>query len=489
MTGSSLDLSRKEFEQLISQASAIILDKFDTLGNRKAFHDYPQKEIESWFNEKLPEDGLDFKQVLQITKEKITDTATDNLGKHMYAYVMAGGNQMSIIAEMLASTINQNVGKWHLSPSISEIEKRVIQWGAEMIGYNGKVGGVLVSGGSAANLHGLTIARNIFFEKNEIRKKGLFNQKPCTIYASKEVHGCVDKSAEFLGIGSNQLRKIDCNPDFTINLTALESEILNDLNKGYEPFCIVGTAGTVNTGAIDNLTALANLANIYNCWFHVDGAYGGLAACLNSIKQEYAGIERADSVAMDFHKWLYQPFEVGCILVKNWDTLRSAYFKKADYLDASLEHEGRLDFNEHTFQLSRNAKSLKIWMSLKMYGMRQIRKMIQKDIDLTHYLSDQIETSDDFELKSRSHLAVCCFRYIGKRTGEEEITRLNQQLILALEKDGRVFITGTKLDGNLVIRACIINHRKQKEDIDYLLTVIREVAKTIHGTSKIQKEH
>ncbi len=479
MSSSSLDLSREEFEQLISQASEIILDKFDNFGHRKAFHDYPQKEIESWFNEKLPEDGIDFKQVLQITKEKITDTATDNLGKHMYAYVMAGGNQMSIIAEMLASTINQNVGKWHLSPSISEIEKRVVQWGADMIGYNENVGGVLVSGGSAANLHGLTIARNIFFEKNDIRKKGLFNQKPFTIYASNEVHGCVDKSAEFLGIGSNQLRKIDCNPDFTINVDALESEIQNDLNKGFEPFCMIGTAGTVNTGAIDDLNALADLAKKYDCWFHVDGAYGGLAACLDSTNQEYAGIERADSVAMDFHKWLYQPFEVGCVLVKNWTTLRSAYFKKADYLDTSLEHEGRLDFNEHTFQLSRNAKSLKIWMSLKMYGMRRIREMIQKDIDLTHYLSDQIVASDDFELMARSHLAVSCFRYVGTLTNEKEITKLNQNLISALEKDGRVFITGTKLNSDFVIRACIINHRKQKEDIDYLLTVIRDVAKSL----------
>ncbi len=479
MSNISLDLHRDEFEKLIELASNIVLDKFEHFEDRKAYHHFPQYKIESWFDEDLPEEGLGFEEVLKLTKVRVTDTATDNLGKHMYAYVMAGGNQMSIIAEMLASTINQNVGKWHLSPSISEIEKRVVQWGADMIGYNENVGGVLVSGGSAANLHGLTIARNIFFEKNEIRKNGLFNQKPFTIYASKEVHGCVDKSAEFLGIGSNQLRKIDTNADFTINLNTLESLIQDDIKNGFEPFCIVGTAGTVNTGAIDDLNALADIAEKYDCWFHVDGAYGGLAACLDSIKFEYDGIERADSVAMDFHKWLYQPFEVGCVLVKNWDTLRSAYFKKADYLDTSLEHEGRLDFNEHTFQLSRNAKSLKIWMSVKTYGMRRIRTMIQKDIDLTHYLSDQIEASNDFELMSRSHLAVSCFRFVGGLKNEEKITELNQTLISALEKDGRVFITGTKLNGKFVIRACIINHRKQKEDIDYLLEVIRDVAKSL----------
>ena len=211
------------------------------------------------------------------------------------------------------------------------------------------------------------------------------------------------------------------------------------------------------------------------------GAYGGLAACLNSIKHKYKGMERADSVATDFHKWFYQPFEAGCILVKNWDLLRRAYFKKADYLDTSFEHQDRLDFNEHSFQLSRNAKSLKIWMSIKTYGMRRFREMIQKDIDLTHYLSDQVEASDDFEIKSRSYLGVSCFRYVGNYVKESKITAINEQLIPALEKDGRIFITGTRLNGEFVLRACIINHRKQKEDIDYLLTVIRDVAQTIQS--------
>jgi len=479
MNNDSLDLGRDEFEQLLNKTTEIVLSKFEGLNERKAYHSYNHSKVASWFDETVPENGMEINDLLNLTKEKIIDIATDNVGKHMYAYVMSGGNQVSIIGEQLASTINQNVGKWHLSPSISELEKRVVQWASEMIGYGNKVGGVLVSGGSSANLNGLTIARNIFFEKNEIRKKGLFNQKPFTVYASKEVHGCIDKSVELLGIGSDQLRKVGTNPDFTINLIALEKQIRKDIKVGFKPFCLVGTAGTINTGAIDNLEALADLAKKYTLWFHVDGAYGGLAACLDSIKDKYSGLNRADSVAMDFHKWLYQPFEAGCVLVNNWDTLRRTFYKKADYLDTKLEHHGRLDFNEHTFQLSRNAKSLKIWMSVKAYGMRRIRSMIQKDIDLTHYLSDQVEAANDFELKARSHLAVSCFRYLGNHINEIKINSLNKQLIPALEKDGRVFITGTRINDEFVIRACIINHRKQKEDIDYLLNVIREIAETI----------
>lgn len=480
ITKKTLDADPVEFRRMLEESIELVLNQFTGFEERKAYHYHPQEAMESLFSEDLPAKGIPFEQLLSEVKEKVMDTATDNMGHHMYAYVMAGGNQVAIIAEMLAATINQNIGKWHLAPGISEIEKRVVQWASQMIGFGDKAGGVLVSGGSAANLSGLTIARNIYFHDLDIRKKGLFNQKPFTVYASKEVHGCVDKSLEQLGIGTDHLRKIETGPDFRINTGKLREAIEADLNAGFQPFCVVGNAGTVNTGAIDDLDALSSIAKEYELWFHIDGAYGGLAASLDTLSSQYNGLEKADSVAIDFHKWLYQPFEVGCVLVKDWNTLRRAYFKKADYLDTTLEGDNkRLDFNEHTFQLSRNAKALKVWMSLKAYGMNAIREMIQKDISLTHYLSDTLEASDDFELKSRSHLAVNCFRYTAGLTDSKEIDRLNKALIPALEKDERVFITGTRLNGEFVLRACIINHRKQKESVDYLINVIRETGQKL----------
>ncbi len=479
MNTTSLDLSNEEFKQLLDKSSELVLEQFNNMDTRKAYHYHSQKEVERWFDEELPQMGMDNFQLLEEVREKVLNTATFNMGPNMYAYVMAGGTQMSIIAEKLATTINQNVGKWHLAPAINEIEKRIIQWGGEMIGFSNNAGGVLVSGGSAANLAGLTVARNIFFQKNDIRNKGLFGQKPMIVYASKEVHGCVDKSVESLGIGSGQLRKITTNPDFTINLKALEAQIQEDITTGFQPFCIVGNAGTVNTGAIDDLEALAGIAKQYNLWFHVDGAYGALAASLDSISHKYKGIALADSVAIDFHKWLYQSFEAGCLMVKEWSMLKNAYFKKADYLDASLEQDNRLNFNEHYFQLSRNARALKIWMSMKSYGVNRIKEMIQKDIDLAEYLADEVEKSPDFQLKARSPLAIACFRYTGTLHNEADIRSVNRKLIHGLEKDGRVFITGTKLHDEFVLRACIINHRKQKQTMDYLLNVIREVAKDI----------
>ncbi len=473
----TLDLSLEDYKGLLDRSTELVLQQFERIEQLKGYHDFPQGEVEKWFDEPLPKTGMDASQLLDEVRQKVLQTATGNLGPHMYAYVMSGGNQMAIIAEKLATTINQNQTKWHLAPALNEIEKRVIQWTAELLDFPKDSGGVLISGGSAANLTGLTVARNIFFEKEGIRKKGLFGQKPFVVYASEEVHSCVDKSVELLGIGTNHLRKIATDAQFRIRLYTLKEQIQEDLKNGLHPFCLIGNAGTVNTGAIDDLDALADLAEKYQMWYHVDGAYGALAGILDSLTSEYRGMERADSIALDFHKWLYVPFEAGCTLVRSWDKLKRTYFKKAAYLDTELANDGnRLEYNEHYFQLSRNAKAFKVWMTIKAYGMDRIKAMIQKDIDLTQYLNDLVRDAEDFELVADSKLAVSCFRYIGKMTSREEIVEFNRRLMPQLEKDGRVFIMGTSLKGEYAIRACFINHRKTKATTAYLLRVIREVA-------------
>ena len=208
MSNKSLDLSPDQFAELLNRSSELVLKKHSNLEGQKAFHDFSPKEIESWFDESLPQEGMSDMELLDFVDEKkLLNTATNNLGPYMYAYVMAGGSQMSIVGDTLAATINQNVGKWHLAPAISELEKRVIQWAGEMMNFSPSATGVLVSGGSAANLTGLTVARNIFFEKSDIRKKGLFGLKPFTAYASSEVHSCVDKSLDELGNRNRSFKK------------------------------------------------------------------------------------------------------------------------------------------------------------------------------------------------------------------------------------------------------------------------------------------
>jgi aromatic-L-amino-acid/L-tryptophan decarboxylase len=480
MIQDSLDYSHEEFKDILDKATDLILATYESLDEQRGYHHNQPSEVASWFDQSVPAEGTDFTSLLSEVKSKVYDTATGNLGQHMYAYVMSGGNQISTVAEMLMSTINQNNTKWHLAPSMAEIEKRVISWTTEIIGFTASAGGAMVSGGSEANLSGLTVARNMFFKKFDIGNNGLFGMKPFIVYCSTEAHNSIDKSTALLGIGSNHIHKIPTHNDLTINVHALETQIIADIAAGYTPFCIVGNAGTVNTGAIDDLEALADIAKKYHSWFHIDGAYGGLASTLPSLRIYYKGIERADSIALDFHKWLYQPFEIGCFLVRDWEQLRETYFKPAAYLGSTTPKlTNRTEFNEHYFQLSRNAKAFKVWMSIKAYGLTKIKQMIQKDMDLTHYLADLIKNDDDFELISETHLAIVCFRYVGNLKSETEIEHFTEKLMPALEEDGAVFITSTKIHGKLVIRACLINHRKTKSSIDYLLDTIRRVAKTI----------
>ena len=477
----SLDYNLNDFKELLYRSSELIIDRFEDLENAKAFSGLKPEQVRDWFDESIPEEGMNPADLLSIVKEKVMDTATLNMGPNMYAYVMTGGTHISILAEMLASTINQNVGKWHLAPVISEMEKRVVSWGAEFISYDKEAGGVLVSGGSSANLTGLTVARNMFFEQDNIRLKGLFGFPPFVVYASTEVHGCVDKSVELLGIGSDNYRKIPTLNDFTIDVSALKDQIEKDLSDGLKPFCIVGNAGTVNTGAIDPLDQLASLANKYNMWFHVDGAYGALAV-VATPKDLFRGLEKADSIAIDFHKWLYQPFEAGCTLVKNWSMLNKTFYKKASYLSTDSTNDGRFDFNDHHFQLSRSAKALKIWMSFKAYGKKRLTQMIKKDIELTQYLAKELDAAKDFELCNSPDLGIVCFRYLGKNPempDPDSIDNLNRNIIPALESDGRVFITGTSLNNRPVIRACLINHRLQRRNVDFLLQVIRDVGQSV----------
>ncbi len=473
----NLDLTPESFHQLMESAHGLIKEFYVNIGAQKGFHAYPQREVESWFDEPLPMEGMEHGTLLQSVREQVFLPATGNAGPNMYGYVMAGGNQVSSVADLLAATVNQNATKWHLGPSMTEIEKRVVKWAAEMIGFTPSAGGVMVSGGSGANLAGLTVARNIHFRHADLRSNGLFGMKPFTVYCSTETHNCIDKSVAELGIGTRHLRRVPAGPDFRADLNAIETEINADIANGFTPFCLVGNAGTVNTGAVDDLEGLAALAKKYDMWFHVDGAYGGLAASLEHLRDHYRGMELADSIALDFHKWLYQPYEIGCVLVRDWSILREAYLKKAEYLDNSLQQmEGKLEFNEHFFQLSRNAKAFKVWMSVKAYGFRRIRAMIAKDIALAGYLADQVEQSADFELCSRDILGITCFRYTYGLNGEAEVAAFNQRLIPALEADGRVFITGTKLQGKFVLRACVNNHRKERASIDHLLGTIRSVA-------------
>jgi glutamate/tyrosine decarboxylase-like PLP-dependent enzyme len=305
-----------------------------------------------------------------------------------------------------------------------------------------------------------------------------------TMYVSTEGHSCLDKSVDMLGIGREHLRKIPVGPDFRIDLEKLEQKILEDQSKGFLPICIIGNGGTVNTGAIDPLNDLAALAKRYHLWFHIDAAYGGPAASTSLAASMFSGIEKADSVATDGHKWLYVPYEVGIALVKNKKVLSNAFRIVPDYLRSDPSSSDRHNPTEFHFELSRSFKALKTWMTFLAYGAPALRKAIESNIETMWFLAKLIDSSDDFERMAPVPLSIVCFRYKTADPqfwdDEEYLSLLNQKILADVENDGRVFLSGTILNGKQVLRACSVNHRTDLQHVQFLLNVLREIGANAH---------
>lgn len=479
----NLDFQPEQLRELLYQASDIVVRLYTNIGKKKIFHEKSPIEVQALFDEPLPRKHDDIRRLLDRVESDVFGAATLNISPHFLAYVMGGANHVGILAELLGAALNQNCTKWHIAASAAEIEQQVVRWIAEFIDYPSDAGGVLVSGGSVANLTCLAVARKVK-APFDVAKDGVGAGPPLTVYVSAEGHSCLDKSLDVLGLGKNQLRKIPVKDDFTINVEKLEEQILEDKSAGYYPICIIGNGGTVNSGAVDPLDTLADICSKYNLWFHVDAAYGGPAAATAIARDLFKGIERADSVALDPHKWLYVPFEAGCVLVKNRQDLRDTFSILPDYLRSDVDKSERLNFMEYSFQLSRNFKALKVWMTFKAYGAEMLRAAIQENITTMRYLASLIDQSDDFERLAPVPLSAVCFRYrtddVQYHHDEEYLSSLNKKLLDAVEKDGRVFITGTMIRGKTALRACCVNHRTQPRNVEYLLSVLRELGSNVH---------
>ncbi|MFQ5796783.1 MAG: pyridoxal phosphate-dependent decarboxylase family protein, partial [Candidatus Bipolaricaulia bacterium] len=474
----NLDLELESLRELLYHASDIVVRLYADFDNKRIFHGKSPAEVRALFEEPLPREPQDVRSLLESVERDVFSGATLNISPHFLAYVMSGANHVGILAELLGAALNQNCTKWHLAASAAEIEQQVIRWIAEFISYPSDAGGVLVSGGSVANLTCLAVARKVK-APFDVSKDGVRAGPPLTVYVSEEVHSCIDKGIDMLGLGKDQLRKIPVNDDFTINEEKLEAQIMEDKSSGYFPICVIGNGGTINSGAVDPLETLADICAKHDLWFHVDAAYGGPAAATEIAHDLFRGIDRADSVVLDLHKWLYVPFEAACVLVKHRQDLRDTFSILPDYLRFDVDKSERVDFMEYSFQLSRNFKALKVWMTFKGYGTERLRATIQENIKTMRYLADLIDQSDDFERLAPVPLSAVCFRYRTEDAqyhhDEAYLSSLNKKLLDAVEKDGRVFITGTMIRGKTALRACCVNHRTQPSHVEYLLSVLREL--------------
>lgn len=471
----NLDRPTGEFRSLLHQASDYIVDFYSEIPSRKVFPGGTPESVRALFDGPLPEAGTAAEEILQRLIPQVFDNSTLNLSPRFFGYVISGGSQIGVIAEMLAAALNCNHGKWHLAAAGTEIERLVVRWIAEFAGYRQNAGGIMVSGGSMANLTCLAVAR-AKAGGSQIGAQGLFTLPKLTLYASTETHSCVEKSMDLLGLGREQVRKISVSADLTICLEELERKILEDIEAGYKPFCLVGNAGTVNSGAVDDLDALADIAEKYKLWFHVDGAYGAPASAVALTKPMFHGIDRADSLAFDPHKWLQVPFEAGCALVRSWEDLRDTYSLIPDYLRSETNSDERFDYFEHGFQLSRNFKALKVWLTFLAYGATQLRQVIEDNILTMRYLGELIEQSSEFELMAPVALSIVCFRFHPKGFPESGLDDLNLALAKSLETDGHFFLTSTKIHGKIALRACCINHRANNAIVEELLQHVTQLA-------------
>jgi aromatic-L-amino-acid decarboxylase len=468
MTKPAFDLTPEEIRRLGALAVDAVAAHREELLSRPVFGKIGA--LAPVFEEPVPEDGRPFEEVLAFVREHILPYPMGNSHPRFFGFINASADPVGILADLLAAGMNPNC--WGGDHAAIHVENRVVRWLAEMLGYPTAAEGILVSGGSMANFTALAAARRAKSPGN-VREEGLAGSRPLVVYASDQVHSCVDKAVDLLGIGTNHLRRIPTDERFRIRMDALGEAVAEDRRSGLSPAIVVGNAGTVNTGAIDPLDELADFCGRESLWFHVDGAYGAMASIVPSLRPLFAGMDRADSIAADPHKWLYVPYEAGATLVREPGRLAATFRKFPEYLasDPESPFPGPAWFAERGVELSRGFKALKVWMGLKTHGRRAYAEQIENDVRLARFLATEVDRRPDFERLADSVLSIANFRYrpAGRDLAETGLDRLNRRIIHRLVGDGRFFLAPTILKGKTALRVSITNFRTREEDLIALL--------------------
>jgi glutamate/tyrosine decarboxylase-like PLP-dependent enzyme len=448
-----------------------MMDYIQTVRERPAWEHIPD-EVKARFSAPLPIEPQPLGEVYEEFRRDVLPYPIGNIHPRFWGWVLGTGTVTGALAEWLAAMMNTNTGGGD-HHSANHVEKQVIDWLIEIMGFPTEAGGVLTSGCSAANLIGLAVARSARAGM-DMRRRGL-RAAPRTmlVYASEQAHSSVQKAVELLGLGSDALRLVPVNDAFQIDLQALRAAISRDRREGRLPACIVGAAGTTNTGAIDDLEALADLCRQEDMWLHVDGAFGAWAILAPGARGQLAGMERADSLAFDLHKWMYMPYEIGCVLVRSASAQRETFALTPAYLAHGEGGQGLTGgdlpwFSDYGFQLSRGFRALKAWMSFKETGVAQYGRLIQQNIDQARYLAERVEAAPELELAAPVPLNVVCFRYVRAGLDDAALDEINKRIVVDLQETGIAVPTGTKIRGRYVVHVAHTNHRSRREDFDLL---------------------
>ncbi|MCH8019247.1 aminotransferase class V-fold PLP-dependent enzyme [candidate division KSB1 bacterium] len=490
-----LEIEADVFRELGHELVDQVADFLATLPERPVTTGESPSKIRSLLGESpLPQQGTDAKTLLKETANLLFDHSLFNGHPKYWGYISSSAAPIGILGDFLAAAVNPNVGAWNLSPVASEIERQTIKWIAEMVGYPLDCGGLLVSGGNMANFVGFLAGRyaKAGWDVGAIGQLGP-EAKRLRVYASAETHTWINKAADMFGLGTDSIRWIQTDADLRMDTDLLKAQIENDLKNGDKPFLVVGTAGSVSTGVTDPLAEIANICREYDLWFHADGAYGALAACLPDAEPDLKALTEADSIALDPHKWLYAPLEAGCTLVRDSKILRDTFnYQPPYYKFDEVGGEPTIVYNEYGPQNSRGFRALKVWLGLKQVGRSGYERMISDDIKLAEKLYQLADKHGELEAFSHN-LSITTFRYVPEalKQGHEEretyLNQLNTEILTRLQEGGEAFVSNAMIAGKYVLRACIVNFRTNLKDIEALPEIVIRIGRKVDA--ELQANH
>lgn len=459
-----------EFRETGHKIVDLLADYLNGVEERPLFIDTNPAIIEKLFDEAIPEEGKSSDEILNELKDKLFPYATNVNHPGYFGLMTPTPSPIGILGDFIASALNQNPGAYSIGASAVEMEKRTIKWLCDLAGLPETAGGNLTSGGMMANFIGMKLGRDWSSGNRAQHQGAIFDHM---VYVSEERHVSLDKAVDAVGLGRNSLRIIPTDEEFRVDLNAMEAAINEDKKKGLVPACIIGLAGTTNTGSVDPLPALRKLADKNKMWFHVDAAYGGGTLLSQKRINLLKGIETADSITLDPHKWFYAPLDAGSILVKDKRQLTLSFGIQPNYLKDNIDNK-RFQYFVHSFEQSRRFRSLKVWMSFKRYGTKQISRWIDSNIDQAEHLYKLCKDDRILRPAVFPQMSAICIRFESDRLTSSEIDLLHNEVARKTELSGKFWISTTELKGKLFFRINPINFRTRLKHIDELYNFLKK---------------
>ncbi len=468
--GYPLEPSVDEMRTMVDRVAARVIDHIASLPSQPASYTEDGRAGARALAESLPEQGTKLDLLLDLLFEQAVPLSYNTAGPGYLAYIPGGGLFPSAVADLIAGAVNRYVGVWIAAPGLVQLEMNVIRWFCDIVQYPPDAGGILTSGGSLANFTAVVTAR---------RERLPDDFSSGTIYTSDQTHHSVRKAAVLAGFPEKNVREIATNDLYELRLDVLQQRIAEDRKAGQHPFLVVASAGTTNTGAVDDLDGVADTAEQEGLWLHVDAAYGGFFMLTQRGREALQGIERADSIALDPHKGLFLPYGNGSLLVRDAAALRRAHATFADYMPAMQDDADFVDFCDVSPELSRDFRGLRAWLPIKLYGIDAFRRSLNEKLDLALWAVDQLRTISDVEILAEPRLSLAAFRLAPPGRSERQLNALNRDLLDRINARKNVYLTGTSLRGRFALRICVLSFRTHRDRMEQCLADIRDSAEEL----------